>query len=51
MPYAPSGLTRNEIAVWQYGRDCHPIEDDLGKTTVFNLNLVRNEQVIIEKMF
>lgn len=51
MPYAPSGITRNEIAIWQYGRECHPIEDDMGKVTTFNLNLVRNEQVIIEKMF
>ena len=50
-PYAPSGITRNEIAIWQYGKDCHPIEDDAGKVTTFNLNLVRNEQVIIEKMF
>ena len=51
MPFAPSGITRNEIAVWQYGRDCHPIEDDMGKVTSFNLNLVRNEQVIVDKMF
>lgn len=51
MPYAPSGLTRKEIAIWQYGRDCHPIEDDMGNITTFNLNLVRNEQVITDKMF
>ena len=51
MPYAPSGTTRSEIAIWQYGRDCHPIEDDAGNMTTFNLNLVRNEQVIIKKMF
>ena len=50
-PYAPSGLTRNAIAIWQYGRNCHPIEDDMGKVTTFNLNLVRNEPVIVEKMF
>ena len=50
-PYAPSCITRKEIAVWQYGVNCHPIEDDLGKVSVFNLDLVRNEQVIIEKMF
>lgn len=50
-PYAPSALTRNEIAVWQYGRDCHPIEDNEGKLTFFNLDLVRNEQVILDKMF
>ena len=51
MPFAPSGITRNDIALWQYGRDCHPICDDAGKETTFNVNLVRNEQVIIEKMF
>lgn len=51
IPYAPSGITRKEIAIWQYGRNCHPIEDDMGRTTTFNLNLVRNEQVILEKMF
>lgn len=50
-PYAPSGITRNEIAIWQYGRNCHPIEDDAGKVVTFNLDLVRNEQVIIHKMF
>ena len=51
MPFAPSGLTRPEIAIWQYGVNCHPIEDDMGKMTTFNLDLVRNEQVIVEKMF
>ena len=51
MPYAPSGLTRAEIAIWQYGVDCHPIEDDTGKVVTFNLDLVRNEQVTIDKLF
>ena len=51
IPYAPSGITRNEIAIWQYGVNCHPIEDDAGKVTTFNLDLVRNPNVIIEKMF
>lgn len=51
IPYAPSGITRAEIAIWQYGIECHPIEDDTGKITTFNLDLVRNEQVIVEKMF
>ena len=50
-PYAPSGLTRTEISVWTYGKNCHPIEDDNGKFVTFDLNLVRNRQVIIEKMF
>ena len=51
IPFAPSGITRDDIAVWQYGKDCHPINDDTGVETTFNVNLVRNEQVIIEKMF
>ena len=51
VPFAPSGITRREIAVWQYGKNCHPIEDHTGNQTSFNLDLVRNEQVIIEKMF
>ena len=50
-PFAPSGITRNEVALWQYGKKCHPIHDDAGKGTTFNLNLVRNERIIIEKMF
>lgn len=51
MPYAPSGITRKDIAVWQYGKECHPINDDAGKETTFNVNLVRDEKVIVEKMF
>ncbi len=52
MPYAPSGIKRKDIAVWQYGKNCHPIDDDNnGAETAFNINLVRNEKVIIEKMF
>ena len=51
MPHAPSALTRAEIAIWQYGVECHPIEDDIGKVTTFNLDLIRNEQVFVDKMF
>ena len=50
-PFAPSGITRKNIAIWQYGKDCHPIQDDNEKETTFNLNLVRNDQIIISKMF
>ncbi len=50
-PYAPSAISRKEIAIWQYGKNCHPIENDAGMITTFNLNLVRNEDVIIKKMF
>ena len=51
IPYAPSGITRKDIAIWQYGKNCHPINDDSGKETTFNVNLVRDVKVIIEKMF
>ncbi len=51
VPFAPSGISRSEIAVWQYGKDCHPIENNKGAKVVFHLDLVRNEQMIIEKMF
>lgn len=51
VPFAPSGTTRNDIAIWQYGKECHPILDDAGKETSFNVNLVRNDRIIIEKMF
>ena len=50
-PYAPSGISRKEIAIWQYGKNCHPIEDNTGKTVSFDLDLARNEYVIREKMF
>lgn len=50
-PFAPSGLTREEIAVWQYGKHCHPINDDEGKETTFNVDLVRKVDVIIKAMF
>lgn len=51
MPYAPSGMKRREIAIWQYGKNCHPIEDKDENETSFNINLIRNEKVAIEQMF
>lgn len=50
-PYAPSGIRRNTVAVWQYGKDCHPIDDHDDHETVFHVNLVRNKQVIDNQMF
>ena len=50
-PFAPSGIGREQIAIWTYGKNCHPIADDDGKMAVFNLNLVRNKDVIMKKMF
>ena len=50
-PFAPSGITRNKVAIWQYGRKCHPIEDDDETLVTFNLDLVQNKQVIARFMF
>ena len=50
-PFAPSFITRRDISIWQYGKECHPIETDEGKKTTFNINLIRNNTVITENMF
>ena len=50
-PFAPSGITRDDIAIWQYGIQCHPINDDSGVETSFNMNLVKNPNIIIKNMF
>ncbi len=50
-PFAPSGITRKDIAVWQYGRNCHPIYDDDDNYTFFNIDLIKDQKIIIEKMF
>ncbi len=50
-PFAPSGTTRNDIAVWQYGRDCHPINDDNDLRTSFNINLIKHKKFIVDRMF
>ena len=50
-PFSPSGITVEQIAVWQYGKDCHPIHDNADNETAFNVNLVRNAHIIIDKMF
>ena len=51
IPFAPSGITRRDIAVWQYGKECHPIEDDAGRETYFNVDLVRDDEIIKKYMF
>lgn len=50
-PFAPSGITRKKIAIWQYGKNCHPIESDDGRSVTFNLNLIRDVAVILDYMF
>ena len=40
-----------DIAVWQYGKGSHPIADDKGRETAFNVNLVKETWEIIQKKF
>ena len=51
LPFAPSGIARQDIAVWQYGKKCHPIDDNNGNKASFNVNLVKEENIILDKMF
>ena len=50
-PFAPSSITRRDIAVWQYGKNCHPIEDDNENETTFNVNLIRNDDMFFDKIY
>ena len=50
-PFAPSGITQNKIAAWQYGKNCHPISEINGTETAFNIDLLKDENIIINKMF
>lgn len=47
-PYAPSGIKRNEIAIWQYGEKCHPIYSDDNSLVTFDLDLIRNPEFFSE---
>lgn len=50
-PFAPSGITKAQIAIWQYGEYCHPINDINDDEFSFNANLVMNEKIVTELMF
>lgn len=50
-PYAPSGTRRSDIAIWQYGKNCHEIYDDNDKKAFFDVNLIRNKNIIKNKIF
>ena len=50
-PYAPSGITRSQIAIWRYGKSCHPIHSDSDREVIFNVDLIKNVKIIIEMMF
>ena len=49
-PFAPSAITRRDIAIWQYGKNCHPIEDNNENETIFNVDLIKNDDILFEKI-
>lgn len=50
-PFCPSGMTRDQIAVWQYGRQCHPLHDHAGNPTSFDVSLVKDPSILIGKLY
>ena len=50
-PFAPSGIKRNDIAFWQYGKNCHPIDTEEGNEISFNIHLLKREDVLFNRTF
>lgn len=50
-PFCPSGMTQNQIAIWQYGRECHPILDHSGNTTSFDISIIQDASILLNKLF
>ncbi len=49
-PYAPSGIKRSEIALWQYGEKCHPIYSDNDELITFDVDLIRDPEFFSQVM-
>ncbi len=49
-PFAPSGIRRSDIRVWQYGLNCHPIDDEKGAEVTFNVDLIGRIETLPECM-
>lgn len=49
-PFAPSGVKRQDIVIWQYGNECHPICDDDDEQIVFNIDLLYDVKKMMEYM-
>ena len=50
IPFAPSGINKNDICIWQYGKECHPIYDDINREITFNVNLTKETNTIFKHM-
>lgn len=50
-PFAPSSIARSDIAIWQYGVNCHSIYDDSNVKVAFNVNILKNNHIIVKNMF
>lgn len=50
IPFAPSGISKNDICIWQYGKECHPIYDEINREITFNVNLTKETNTIFKYM-
>ena len=50
IPFAPSGIRKNDIFIWQYGKECHQIYDDVDREITFNVNLTKETDTIFKYM-
>ena len=50
-PFAPSCIKQKDIAIWQYGMECHPIDSIDGQEITFNIDLISNEKILFETVF
>ena len=49
-PHSPSCLRQDDIAIWQYGARCNPVNDYLGAPASFHINLIKDVDIIVDKM-
>ena len=51
IPFAPSGIKKSDVCIWQYGKECHPICDEIAREITFNTNLVKSAKLIVNILF
>lgn len=50
-PFAPSCIRQKDVAIWQYGMECHPIDSINGEEITFNVNLMSNDNMLQNNVF
>lgn len=49
-PYSPSCLSRSNIAIWQYGVKSHPAYNNDDENVNFNVNILKNSEMMLYSM-